>query len=692
MGVLQQAVPVSNNRPESMSNSTDVCSQYGSGWCCTSTAEVVTILDYDITIFSLFLSIVISIMLAFVLFKIGRHYYYLHNPPGSPKEEKLVKGPSTITDSATNSKYLTFAEHVQPPASPASLNAPDRIYTSDADLSMEEPHSQGENDTFSADYIMELPDRQHSSSLIQVYRQYEKQLGVGSKFLEKRDKQTPKPTMRGFHFIYLLLLGAWLLVQCVVLLTKSPTSTTARILDGTLYITHAFLDNLIIAICFFPSDNRKYVLLSIAIVFVFVVLASITAIFYSFIGFCHQCSFFYPAPEAFFTYLVFILFYSFCLVIHYANRKRPRDTVVPWIWYLITIYLIAAVGSGIVYFGSADVGFCIVNFVMIIYATFTVPFLHRTLKADSDYLSSEENDYSKELNPLVARVYDNLKRHSVCWIPYEEIELKERLGLGAAGEVYKGLFLETPVAIKRLFDNQSQALEDFFKEVTLMSKLSHPNILLFIGVCVRDNGDRFIITEMMDRGSVFDLIHPNLSFSAIRDPEADNKLTARRIHRILLQCAQGMSYLHSFRPPIVHRDLKSHNLLVDHNWNVKVGDFGLSRPQSADLMTAAGTPQWTAPEVIRHDHYTTKADVYSFGIIIFEMLSGKIPYVDIGPLSAAHRVAYEGLRPEFPNYCDPNYVSFAQECWRENPEERPDFTVVVSRLQKMIPPMLPKVD
>lgn len=144
-----------------------------------------------------------------------------------------------------------------------------------------------------------------------------------------------------------------------------------------------------------------------------------------------------------------------------------------------------------------------------------------------------------------------------------------------------------------------------------------------------------------------------------------------------------MSYLHSFRPPIVHRDLKSHNLLVDHNWNIKVGDFGLSRPQSLDLMTAAGTPQWTAPEVIRHDHYTTKADVYSFAIIIYELLSGKIPYGQLGPLAAAHKVAYENLRlvvllcfyfftntclpfhflyrPEFPSYCDPSYVKFAEE-------------------------------
>ena len=121
-----------------------------------------------------------------------------------------------------------------------------------------------------------------------------------------------------------------------------------------------------------------------------------------------------------------------------------------------------------------------------------------------------------------------------------------------------------------------------------------------------------------------------------------------------------MSYLHSLTPPILHRDLKSHNLLVDNNWNVKVADFGLSRAQSTNTMSAAGTPQWSAPEVIRQEKYTTKADVYSFGVIVYELISRKVPYANMGPLTAARQVAYDHLRPRFPEGSDATYVELAE--------------------------------
>ena len=98
---------------------------------------------------------------------------------------------------------------------------------------------------------------------------------------------------------------------------------------------------------------------------------------------------------------------------------------------------------------------------------------------------------------------------------------------------------------------------------------------------------------------------------------------------------------------------------MDDNWTVKVADFGLSRVRIATTMTATGTPQWSAPEVIRHERYTEKADVYSFGIIIFELLTGKIPYNNMSPVVALHNVAYMGLRPQFPSNSSPEYAELA---------------------------------
>ncbi|KAJ8536042.1 hypothetical protein K7X08_034443 [Anisodus acutangulus] len=170
-----------------------------------------------------------------------------------------------------------------------------------------------------------------------------------------------------------------------------------------------------------------------------------------------------------------------------------------------------------------------------------------------------------------------------CEIPWEEITLGERIGLGSYGEVYRGDWHGTEVAVKKFLDQDitGESLEEFKSEVMIMKRARHPNVVLFMGAVTRPP-NLSIITEFLHRGSFYRLIHrPN------------NQLDERRRLRMALDAARGMNYLHNCTPVIVHRDLKSPNLLVDKNWVVKVCDFGLSKMKHSTFLSSrstAGTP------------------------------------------------------------------------------------------------------
>ena len=135
------------------------------------------------------------------------------------------------------------------------------------------------------------------------------------------------------------------------------------------------------------------------------------------------------------------------------------------------------------------------------------------------------------------------------------------------------------------------------------------------------------------------------------------KVTMPMIYKFAVDIARGVNYLHQ-KQNIIQRDLKSRNVLVDDSLNAKIADFGLSRLKDEDNgMTACGTPAWTAPEIVKMEKYDERVDVYSFGIIMWELISRDEPYKGGGGIQIAYAAAQEGLRPEIPMFCPPEFAS-----------------------------------
>lgn len=211
------------------------------------------------------------------------------------------------------------------------------------------------------------------------------------------------------------------------------------------------------------------------------------------------------------------------------------------------------------------------------------------------------------------------------------------------------------------------------------------------------------VTEYLERGDLF---------AVLRNPK--NKLTwAEPILGMTIATSRGMAYLHSMNPPIIHRDLKSMNILVSSTWVTKVSDFGLSREKSMDeTMSVTGTPLWLPPEMIRGERYTEKADVYSFGIgmpsycfllrsglltlyiiatVLSELDTRKIPYHDIKARGARnkkvsgstlmHMVAYENLRPSLSSNCMKSVRELYERCTSDDQSIRPTFEEIVEYLE-----------
>ncbi|KAK9918746.1 hypothetical protein WJX75_006516 [Coccomyxa subellipsoidea] len=261
-------------------------------------------------------------------------------------------------------------------------------------------------------------------------------------------------------------------------------------------------------------------------------------------------------------------------------------------------------------------------------------------------------------------------------IEASEIELGPRIGIGSYGEVFRGSWRHTDVAVKRFLeqDLSPQLMAEFRAEVALMQRLKHPNVVLFMGACTQPP-NLSIVTSFMPRGSLFRILHRTPNFV----------LDDRRRINIALDVARGMNYLHSCRPPIVHRDLKSPNLLVDKDYTTKVCDFGLSRVRRSTWLSSksqAGTPEWTAPEVLRSQSYNEKSDVYSYGVVLWELFTGQVPWHDMSAMQVVGAVGWGNMRLELPESMHPTIASLIKRTWSE-PAERPNFGDIIDILKPL---------
>jgi serine/threonine protein kinase len=258
---------------------------------------------------------------------------------------------------------------------------------------------------------------------------------------------------------------------------------------------------------------------------------------------------------------------------------------------------------------------------------------------------------------------------------------------------------------------------NYFRDVALQG-MRHPNICLYMGASL-DPPNRAIITELAANGSVWDALRlpltppfvpadgtargawplklyvPDAAYGAPPTDLAMPRLTApippkgtwpwELVKRVACGAARGMAYLHSGNPPVLHRDLKSANLLLDESYTTKVCDFGLSRlkAQERSMTGNCGTVQWMAPEVLANMSYNEKADVYSFGIICWELLTRECPYDGMTAIQCALAVLNRDKRPEIPKWCPPSLHALIKACVKKEPSMRPTFEQILLALDAM---------
>ena len=289
------------------------------------------------------------------------------------------------------------------------------------------------------------------------------------------------------------------------------------------------------------------------------------------------------------------------------------------------------------------------------------------LEIEKKKVSKLESELNK-LKNMKGNINSKQLLQFVNIIPYSSLGLGKKIGQGGFSEIYESQWLGVPVAVKVIFDPKitEELKEEFNNEIEKLFILRHPYIIQLYGITDKDKSQKLaVITELAPKGSLFDYLHKN--------PKTKNNLSLEFKNKISKQLICTMAYIHS--RGFVHRDLKTQNILLDKNLDMKMCDFGLTKLKS-ELNSGsgqfAGTPCYMAPELFDRKYYDEKVDVFAFGTVLWEIYSQKIPYINCDSAEIKQKVT-KGEELYCSSIIPKQIVSLIHKCRSVKPSDRPSF-------------------
>lgn len=259
-------------------------------------------------------------------------------------------------------------------------------------------------------------------------------------------------------------------------------------------------------------------------------------------------------------------------------------------------------------------------------------------------------------------------------IKYNDLTLSdESLGRGETGDVVLATYEQRKVAVKIMKDTD-EAIRSFTTEACLMTTLRHKNLIQFLGIVI-DGPSICLVTEFMEKGSLSEYLRTR----------GRQRVSAKDLIKFAKDTCAGMAYLEAHN--VVHRDLAARNILISSDYTAKVCDFGLaSKEKFSDAYLSSGAGcripiKWTAPEALRHGEFTSKSDMWSFGILLYEIYTfGRLPYPKI-PLAEVVKYVESGHRMECPEGCPKKVYEIMRRTWLISAKDRPSFSDILKEIE-----------